>query len=149
MEKDLIDHVSEDATNNLCNDECRNRNVDGWFIDPCRLDNMVAIIMVDGRLQVNVIHSHKVHGKFIIRFHKFLLGLDVEILETDAIHREEHFFRLVERNMNQLSFLVLMMLLYLECPRLGLVEYNRSLHKSILHRKLIVGIDVNDNPIVR
>lgn len=148
MKEHLVDHVSKDAANDLCDDECRNRNIDRRFIDTCRLDNMETIIMSRCGLEVNVVDPNKSHGKLIIRLDKFLLCLDVEILEPDSIYREKHLLRLVEGDMNQMALLVLMFL-DLECSRLGLVEYNWSFHKSILHRKLIVGIDVNDNPIIR
>ena len=98
-------------------------------------------------LEVNVVDTDKGHGKFIIRLDKFLLCLDVEILEPNTIYREEDLFRLVEGDMNQMALLVLM-IRHLECARLGLVEDNRTLHETILHRELIVWVNMDDNPVV-
>lgn len=103
--------------------------------------------MTCGGLEVNIIHTHKGHGKLVIRLYKFLSCLDVKVLETNPIDGKEDLFRLVEGDMHQMAFLVLM-IVDLEGTGLGLVEYNWSLHETILHRELIVWVDVDDYTIV-
>lgn len=100
MEQHLVDDMTQDGAHNLCDEECGNGNVHRRLIDPDRTDNMETIIVPFDGLEINVIRSRHGHGEGELVMDGFFLGLDVEILEPDPIHRKEDLFGVVEQNID-------------------------------------------------
>ena len=150
MEQNLVDDMSQDSTNNLCDEERGNRNVHGRFVDPDGTDNMETIIIPFNRLEVNIIHSRHGHGEGKSVLNGLFLGLDIEILEPNPIDREKDLFSVMEQNIH-FALLVVIIVIILENPiraHLGFMVYHRTTHEPITHRQLIVRIDMDHHTVV-